>query len=154
VGSLQLSFSPLAQTSSYATALDQSLRLYCRYELCVELPAVSYNKNIVVSSEQYRGFVSVSITYSSIGIFRCDIFLLCVLYIYFLLCVQSHSEIIWLLSSLLAPVCTAPMLSKSEILMSLNSKQMTLWQLAIAEFFPKDTNNRETARKSQKPVWV
>jgi len=47
------------------------------------------------------------------------------------------------------------MLSKSEkILVSLNSKQKSLCQLATAELFPKETKNRETARKWQKRVWV
>jgi len=54
-----------------------------------------------------------------------------------------------------AQVCTASMLSKSEnILMSLNSKQKSLCQLPSTELFPKDTNNRETARKRQTRVWV
>jgi len=40
------------------------------------------------------------------------------------------------------------MLSKSEkILMSLNSKQKSLCQPATTELFPKETKNRETARK-------
>jgi len=42
------------------------------------------------------------------------------------------------------------MLSKSEILMSLNSKQKSLCQLATRELFPKDT---EKARTWQKRVW-
>jgi len=47
------------------------------------------------------------------------------------------------------------MLSKSEkILMSLNRKQKSLCQLATTELFPKETKNRETARKWQKRVWV
>jgi len=37
----------------------------------------------------------------------------------------------------LAQVCTAPMLRKSEILVILNSKQNSLCQLAITELFPK-----------------
>jgi len=45
-----------------SNAPDQSLRLYCNQELCVVLAALSYNKNIVASSEQYCSFVSVSIT--------------------------------------------------------------------------------------------
>jgi len=54
----------------------------------------------------------------------------------------------------LAQVCPASMLSKSEILMSFNSKQKSLCQLATTELFPKETKNRETARKWQKRVWV
>jgi len=46
------------------------------------------------------------------------------------------------------------MLSKSEILMSLNSKQKSLCQLATTELFTKETKNRETTRKWQKCVWV
>ena len=62
---------------------------------------------------------------------------------------QSHSEIIrLLLSSLLAQVCTASMLSKSEkILMSLNSKQKSLCQLAITKLYPKETKKRVKSRK-------
>jgi len=41
---------------------------------------------------------------------------------------------------ILAQVCTAPMVSKSEkILISLNSKQQPLCQLATAELFPYET---------------
>jgi len=63
VGSLQLSF-PLAQTSSYATAPDQSLRIkVCTanksYVYGWEPVSSIYNKNIVASSEQYSSFVSV-----------------------------------------------------------------------------------------------
>jgi len=43
---------------------------------------------------------------------------------------------------ILAQVFTAPMLSKSEkILISLNSKQKPLYQLATAELFPNETGN-------------
>jgi len=56
--------------------------------------------------------------------------------------------------SVLAQVCTDSMLSKSEILMSLNSKQMSLCQLATIELFPKETKNWETAWKWQKRVWA
>jgi len=55
----------------------------------------------------------------------------------------------------LAQVYTAPMLSKSnKILMNLNSKQKTLFQLATMELFPKETKKRETLAKWQKRVWV
>ena len=47
------------------------------------------------------------------------------------------------------------MLSKSEnMLMSLNSKQKSLCQLATTELFPKERKNRETGRKWQKRIWV
>jgi len=51
-------------------------------------------------------------------------------------------------------VCTATMLSKSEIVMSLNSKQKALCPMVTTELFSKETKNRETARKWQKRVWV
>jgi len=55
----------------------------------------------------------------------------------------------------LAQVCTAPMLSKSEkILMSLNSKQKLLWQVATAELFPNETGkqqNNDKARSGLRP---
>ena len=56
---------------------------------------------------------------------------------------ESHSEIRLVLSRLLMQVCTAPMLSKSDILMSLNSKQKSLCPLATTELFPKETKNRK-----------
>jgi len=46
------------------------------------------------------------------------------------------------------------MLSRSEVLTSLNSKQRSLCKLPTAERFTKETKNRETARKWQKRVWV
>jgi len=46
------------------------------------------------------------------------------------------------------------MLSKSEILMSLNNKQKSLCQLATTELYLKETRKRETARKWQMCVWV
>jgi len=53
----------------------------------------------------------------------------------------------------LAQVCIAPMLSKSDkILMSSNSKAKVT--LPTTEFYTKQTKNRETARKWQKRVWV
>ena len=55
-------------TARVWNAPDQSTRLYRRSELYVGLAALSYNKNIVASSEQYCSFVSVSITKSSFGI--------------------------------------------------------------------------------------
>jgi len=62
--------------------------------------------------------------------------------------VIQKSDCCWVL----AWVCTAPMLSKSEkILMSLNSKQKPLCQLATAELFPNETGN---SKKWQKHVWV
>jgi len=39
------------------------------------------------------------------------------------------------------------MLSKSEILVSLNNKQKSLCKLATTELYPKETKNREKARK-------
>ena len=52
-------------------------------------------------------------------------------------------------------VHTALMLSKSEkIIISLNSKQKSLCQLATIELFAKETKKRETARKWQKRVSV
>jgi len=53
-----------------------------------------------------------------------------------------------------ARICTAAMLRKSEILVVLNSKQKPLCQIATTELFPKETKNRETERKLQKRVWV
>jgi len=54
--------------------------------------------------------------------------------------------------SVLAQVCSAPMLSKSEkILMSLNSKQKPLCQLASVELFPSETGKQQ---KIKKRVWV
>jgi len=47
----------------------------------------------------------------------------------------------------LAQVCPAPMLSKSEILMSLNSKQKSLLELATTELYLN-------SKKWQKRVWV
>jgi len=65
--------------------------------------------------------------------------------------VVQKSDRYWVL----VQVGIASMLSKSEkILMSLNSKQKSLCQLATTELFPKETKNRETARKWQKHVWV
>jgi len=49
---------------------------------------------------------------------------------------------------------SAIVLSKREILMSLNSKEMSLCQLATTELYPKDTKERVIARKWQKRVWV
>jgi len=46
------------------------------------------------------------------------------------------------------------MLTKSEILMSFNSKQKLLSQLAAIEFYSKETKKRGTARKWKKRVWV
>jgi len=40
------------------------------------------------------------------------------------------------------------MLSKSEILLSLNSKQRLLWQRATAELFPSDTGKQQKRDKS------
>jgi len=64
---------------------------------------------------------------------------------------------IWIFSSkviqkwdcywVLAQVFTAPMLSKSEILMSMNSKQKLLCQLATAELFPNDTGKQQKCDK-------
>jgi len=48
----------------------------------------------------------------------------------------------------LAQVCTAPLLSKSEILMSLNSKQKALCQLSTAELFPNETGKQHKNDKS------
>jgi len=42
--------------------LIKAWKLHCRQELCVGLAALTYNKNIVASYEQYCSFVSVSIT--------------------------------------------------------------------------------------------
>jgi len=41
------------------------------------------------------------------------------------------------------------MLSKSEILMSLNSKQKPLCQLVTAELFPKETGNQQKMTKAR-----
>jgi len=49
----------------------------------------------------------------------------------------------------LAQVCIASMLSKSEILMSLNSKQKLLCQLATAEHFPYESGNSKKATKAR-----
>jgi len=47
------------------------------------------------------------------------------------------------------------MLSKSEkILMSLDSKEKSLCQLATTKLYPKETKKRATARQWQKRVWV
>ena len=54
----------------------------------------------------------------------------------------------------LAQVCTAPMLRKSEILVILYSKQKSLCQLATTELFPKGTKKRKAERKLQKRDWV
>jgi len=52
-------------------------------------------------------------------------------------------------------VRTAPMQSKSgKILMSLNSKQKLLCQLATTELYSNETKKRVTARKWQKRVWI
>jgi len=40
----------------------------------IALAALSYNKHIVASSEQYCSFVSVSSTYSSFATSKCDFF--------------------------------------------------------------------------------
>jgi len=62
--------------------------------------------------------------------------------------VIQKSDCYWVLEQ----VCTAPTLSKSEkILMSLNSKQKPLCQLATAELFP---TRQENIKKWQKHVWV
>jgi len=75
-------------------------RLYCRYELCVGLAGISYNKSIVVSlvTEQYCSFVSVCVAYSSIGIFRCD-------FVPFEFSSVSHSEMRLLLSTCASLYC-------------------------------------------------
>jgi len=50
----------------------------------------------------------------------------------------------------LVHVCPAPMLSKSEkILMTLNSKQNRLYQLATAELFPNDIRKQQKMTKSR-----
>jgi len=46
------------------------------------------------------------------------------------------------------------MLSNSEMLMSLNSKQKSLCQQATTQLFHKETKKSETVRKWQKRVWV
>ena len=79
--------------------------------------AASYNKHMFASSEleQYGCFVSVSIKIIQI------------------------SACCWVL----AQVCTAPMLSKSEkILLSLNNKQKSLCQITITALYPKETNSK------------
>ena len=75
--------------------------LYCRYELCVDLAAISYNKSIVVSqvTEQYCSFFSVCVAYSSIGIFRCD-------FVPFEFSSVSHSEMRLLLSTCASLYCS------------------------------------------------
>ena len=64
--------------------------------------------------------------------------------------VIQKSDCYWIL----AQVCAAPMLRKSEKLVIFSSKQKSLCQLATTELFPKETKNRETERKLQKRVWV
>ena len=65
--------------------------------------------------------------------------------------VIHKSERYWVL----AQVRTAPTIGKSEkILMSLNGKQKSLCQMATTELYPKETENKETARNWQKHVWV
>ena len=49
----------------------------------------------------------------------------------------------------LAQICIAPMLSKSKILMILNSKQKRLSQLATAEFFPNETWKQQKMTKAR-----
>ena len=92
-------------------------------------------------TEQYSSFVSVCIellvfldVIFSIGIFFNKVI--------------QKSDFYWVL----ALDCTDPKLSKSEkILMSLNSKQKRLFQLATAELFQRD---REAAKKWKKRAWV
>jgi len=69
--------------------------------------------------------------------------------IFFQIVIQQ-SDCYWVL----ALVCTAPMLRKSEILVILKSKQKSLCQLATTELYPNETNNRVTERKLKKCVWV
>jgi len=47
------------------------------------------------------------------------------------------------LSSLPAQVYTAPMLTKSQKILILNSKQKPLCQLATAELFPNETRKQQ-----------
>jgi len=57
----------------------------------------------------------------------------------------QKSDCYWVL----AQVCTAPLLSKSEkILMSLKSKQKSLCQLPTAELFPNETGKQQKNDKS------
>ena len=91
---------PMAQTSSYVTAPDQS-KAVLQIRAMRRLSAVSYNKSVVVSevTEQYCSFASVCVAYSSIGIFRCDFF-----HVNFLQ--QSHSEISFLLGTCASLYCS------------------------------------------------
>ena len=90
--------------------------------------SLSYYKNAVASElQQCSRFVSVSIK------------------------VIQKSDCYWVL----AQVFTAPKLSKSEkILMSLNNKQKSLYQMATPEFYPKETKSKQTVRKRHNSVWV
>ena len=121
-------------------------RLYCKLELCVGLAAVSYNKNILVFSRWLSNTVVLSAFVSR----KARLVFLDVTFsiLIFFSTVIQKSDCYWVLEQ----VCTAPVLSKSEkilSLMSLNSKKMLHCQLATAELFPNKTGKHKKMIKAR-----
>jgi len=137
----------IAPIKSLVTSLHLiKARLFCKLELCVGLAAVSYNKNIVIFSRWLSNTVVMSAFVSR----KARLVFLDVIFstsIFFSTAIQK-SDCYWVLEQ----VCTAPMLSKSEkilSLMSLNSKKKYLCQLATTDLFPNETGKHKKMIKAR-----